>query len=195
MWLQNVTSKPMTTTYKILTAVFLNIIFGCNNNPDRKKTMTTESIQDCKPYFMFVKVEHYFLKIDEDKIWEMEEKANKTEKENRQLELLIQYTPDKLSDTIFVKDLEKIDFVKTEIKADKFEQLNKIFCERKHKEAYAMACIAIYRDILVFKKDNKIIGTAKICFECDQNVITGTTLNTSEFGQSGDYGKLYKILH
>ncbi len=185
----------MTTTYKILTVVFLIILFGCNNNSVSKKTETTESNLDCKPYFEFDQVEHYFLKIDEDKIWEMEEKKNRTEKENKQLELLIQHTPDKLSDTIFIKDLEKIDFVKSEIQTDKFEQLNGIFCERKHKESYAMACIAIYRDILVFKKDNKIIGTAKICFECDQSVITGTTLNTSEFGQTGDYGKLYKILH
>ncbi len=186
----------MTTTYRILTIGFLITVFGCNNNnTDSKKTVKTENETVCKPYFDFNEVEHYYLDIDEDKIWEIEEKTQKTEKEEKQLELLIQYTPDKLSDTIYLKDLEKIDFVKTEINSDKFESLNKIFCERQHKELIAMACIAVYRDILVFKKDNKIIGTAKICFDCDQNVITGTTLNTTEFGQSGDYGKLYKILH
>ena len=185
----------MTTTYKILTVLSLMTIFGCNNNPDKKKSVSTEPHEDCKPYFQYDKVEHYFLDIDEEKIWVIEEKESKTDKEIKQLELLIQYTPDKLSDTIFIKDLEKIDFVKTEIQADKFEQLDKIFCERKHKNLITMPCIAYYRDILVFKKENKIIGIAKICFDCDQSVITGTTLNTSEFGQSGDYGKLYKILH
>lgn len=186
---------PMTTSYKILTVVFLIIMFGCNNNSDRKKIVSTETQFVCKPYFQFDQVEHYFLDIDEDKIWELEEKEVRSEKENIQLELLIEYTPDKLSDSIFIKDLEKIDFVKTDIKADKFEQLNKIFCERKHKESFATSCIAIYRDILVFKWNNKITGIAKICFDCDREVITGTTLNTSEFGQSGDYRKLYKILH
>jgi hypothetical protein len=185
----------MTTTYKILTIAFLMTVFGCKNNTDSKKPVESQNENECKPYFNFDKVEHYFLDVDEDKIWKLEEKINKTEKESKQLELLIQYIPDKLSDTTYLKDLEKIDFVKTELSSDKFEQLNKIFCERKHKESIAMACIAVYRDILIFKKDNKTIGTAKICFECDQNVITGMTLNTTEFGQSGDYGKLYKILH
>lgn len=78
---------------------------------------------------------------------------------------------------------------------DKFKQVNETFCQRKHQESYAMTCIAVYRDILVFKKENKIIGTAKLCFSCDQNVITGTQHNTDEFGQSGDYAKLFKLLH
>lgn len=157
--------------------------------------ISAKSMADCKPYFQYDKVEHYYLDIDEDKIWEIEERENKTEKEKKQLQLLIQYAPDKLSDTFLLKEVEKIDFLKTVISPQKFETLDQIFCERKHKEVLALSCIAIYRDILVFKKDNKIIGTAKICFNCNQNVITGTMLNTEEFGQSGDYEKLYKVLH
>lgn len=185
----------MTTTFKLLTIAILILAFGCNDNTDSKRTVKTENENECKPYFHFDKVEHYFLDIEEDKIWEIEEKTQKTEKESKQLELLIENTPNKLADTVYLKDLEKIDFIKTEISSDKFEELNKIFCERKHKESIGMLCVAIYRDILVFKKANKIIGGAKICFECDQNVIIGTTLSTTEFGQSGDYGKLYSILH
>jgi hypothetical protein len=36
---------------------------------------------------------------------------------------------------------------------------------------YDQACAPTYRDILVFKKDNRIIGFAKVCFQCSQNYI------------------------
>ncbi|MBS4040684.1 MAG: hypothetical protein KGZ81_08795, partial [Flavobacteriales bacterium] len=82
----------MTTTYRILTIGFLITVFGCNNNnnnnTDSKKTAKTENETVCKPYFDFNEVEHYYLDIDEDKIWEIEEKTQKTEKEEKQLELL-----------------------------------------------------------------------------------------------------------
>ena len=55
--------------------------------------------------------------------------------------------------------------------------------------------VAFYRDILVFKKENKTVGVAKVCFGCSQSIITGTKLNTQEFGQSGDYGRLKKLLY
>ena len=110
------------------------------------------------------------------------------------LGLLIQHTLNTLSDTIELHNIDEIGYVKQKIVENKFEKLNQIFCERKHKEALAMAYIAIYRDILVFKKNGRIIGTAKICFECNQDVITATSKNTNEFGQSGDYEKLYKLL-
>lgn len=185
----------MTTLYKLLTISFFLTVLGCNNQSTNKQVSSTDTKNDCKPYFSFDNVEHYYLDISEEKVWEIEERENKTDQEQKQLDLLIQDIPDKLSDTTILKDIEKIGFIKTEIPTDKFELLNRIFCERKHKEAYATACIAVYRDILVFKNENKIIGTTKVCFECDQSIITGTTLDTGEFGQSGDYGKLYKILH
>lgn len=190
----NVTNKPMTTHHKLWTLIFLTLLLACKNQTDRASSTQTE-VSDCKPYFSYDQVEHYYFDITEESIWKIEEKEKKSEKEEKQLELLIQYTPDKISDTIALQDIDKIGFVKQKIAENKFEKLNQIFCERKHKEAIAMACIAIYRDILVFKKNGKIIGTAKICFDCDQNVITGTTKNTEDFGQSGDYGKLYRLLH
>lgn len=182
------------THHKFLTFLFLTLLFACSNNADRKSSSQLD-VSDCKPYFSYDKIEHYYYDISEDELQKIEEKKKKSDKEERQLELLTQNKPDKLSDTTALSGIEKIGFVKQNISEDKFEALDQIFCERKHKETIAMACIAVYRDILIFKKTGKIIGTAKICFECDQNVITGTTKNTDEFGQSGDYRKLYTLLH
>ncbi len=106
-----------------------------------------------------------------------------------------QYMPDTMTKLELLADLEKIGYKKNIIGKGNYDKINSIFCERNHKESYATSCIAIYRDILVFKKSNKTIGVAKICFECEQNWIIGTDRNTMEFGMSGDYGKLYDILH
>ena len=174
---------------------FLIILFGCNSQIKNQKLKTSEKINACNPYYTYDNVEHYYFDITENEIWKIDDKARKTSIETKQLELLIQDTPDKFSDTTILKNIDKIGFVKNRLSNNKFEKLDFIFCEKKHKQPIAMSCIAIYRDILVFKNNDKIVGTAKICFECGQCVITGTTRNTSEFGQSGDYEKLYELLH
>jgi hypothetical protein len=187
----------MARVVKILSAILLLTLFGCNGMTKSKKTGGSKSgIRDtCTPYFEFDKIEHYYLEIDETVLWDIEEKKIKSNKQEKQLELLLQRTPDKLVDSTMIKELEKLDFVKKDIPTDKFGEINEIFCQRIHTENLHKMCITVYRDILVFKKRNRTIGFAKLCFDCNQNVITGTALNTDEFGQSGDYEKLYKILH
>ncbi len=185
----------MTTYYKLLTLILLTTIWGCNNQAEKNKSVTVKNNTNCKPYFIYEKVEHYYYNISEDEISKIKERKKKSNEEIKKIELLIQYTPDKLSDTVVLQNIDKIGFVKKDLVMNKFEQLDLIFCEKKHKETTKMACTAIYRDILVFKQSNKIVGIAKICFQCRDNVITGTHRNTIEFGQSGDYEKLFKLLH
>lgn len=156
------------------------------------------TILGCKTstrYFLFDKVDHYYINIDETTVWDILKKEKVTAKEKKRFDLLTGNTLQKLSDTIFLENIEKLDFKKTELPATKFRQIDEIFSEKKHHEAYSTTCEAVYRDILVFKKEDKIIGTAKICFGCIQSIITGTSANTDEFGQSGDYDKLFKLLH
>ena len=49
----------------------------------------------------------------------------------------------------------------------------------------------MYRDILIFKHDQKITGIAKLCFECNQKVIVGSTNKKFE---EFDFGTLWEIL-
>ncbi len=150
---------------------------------------------ECKPYFQFDHVEHYYLNIDEDAIWKKYDKKKKTKREKKQLDLLLQQMPEKLSDSGILNNIEYTGFEKKVISKSKFGRLNQIFCERKHEDPTLTTCIAIYRDILVFRNDRKVVGVAKICFECGRDVIAGSIQNTEEFGQSGDYEKLFNLLH
>ncbi|MEO6252993.1 MAG: hypothetical protein ABIO79_06800 [Ferruginibacter sp.] len=172
-------------TNKTLTAFCLLIILGCNNYKQRS----------CDPYFSFDEIEHYYINIEESAVWDILGKEKIAENEKIQFDLLVGSTLQKLSDTTLLENIEKLDFKKTELPVTKFSQVNEIFCEKKHKEVLSTTCEAVYRDILVFKKENKIIGTAKICFGCIKSIIAGTRANTDEFGQSGDYDELFKLLH
>lgn len=151
--------------------------------------------ENCKPYFEFDQVIHYRKEISEHEISILCQNKNRT-KDEEDLYFVVSNTntPKSINDTLFVKNLVRIGYKKKVIENNKLPLLEKIFCERKHKELDAWACIANYRDVLIFKKNNKTIGMAKICFECSQYIIFGTTCNTEEFGQSGDIEKLKSLL-
>ena len=70
-----------------------------------------------------------------------------------------------------------------------------IFSEKNTSNNWVAACEPIYRDILIFKQSNKIVGVAKLCFECHQHQILGTSVNTEMFGQDGDWEKLEMLLN
>lgn len=146
-----------------------------------------------KTFFDFDEVIHYRIEIDENKLL-IREEDNLSSDEQLQNDLIILDKPEVISDTMFVKNLQEIGFSKTNILENKFEELNELFSLKNPKEHLSNSCIAVYRDILIFKKNNKVIGVAKICFDCDQSQIIGTKINTMNFGQDGDYEKLYKLL-
>lgn len=149
----------------------------------------------CKPYFDFDELDHYFLNMSRETLSEIEQKKTKTYLEEKQSNWLRQYGPDSLPNAEVGYELTFAGYVKKEVPAAIFPVINNIFCERPHGPGPASGCIPEFRDILVFKKDKQLVGFAKICFTCHKHSIVGTNLDTSEFGQSGDYEKLFNILH
>ncbi len=174
----------------LLTAFFLT---GCSPNKTENENQLTK--KDCNGYFQYDQILHYYVSIDEGDVWKVYEKRNKTKSEVKLLDILIQDVPAKMSDTTILDGIQQLNFKKTTIDAHSFAKIDEIFCERKHKESSETSCIAVYRDILIFKNKNHTIGVAKICFECGKKIIIGAKTNTEEFGQSGDYDKLFQILH
>ncbi|AXY73961.1 hypothetical protein D3H65_08180 [Paraflavitalea soli] len=150
---------------------------------------------NCKPYFDFDEVDHYYLNISRELLEEMDTKKTKTYLEEKQINWLRQYASDELPDAGVSNELAFAAYVKKAVPAAVFTQIQDIFCDRPHEPGPASGCIPEFRDILLFKKKQQIVGFAKICFTCHKHSISGTDLNTSEFGQSGDYEKLFNILH
>jgi len=96
----------------------------------------------------------------------------------------------------FVSSLDSIGFNRTTISKTDYSGINEIFITRPTDECLmALACKPVYRDILVFYHNDKIIGVAKICFTCNQFMFRGAQGETDFFGYFGEFSKLIKILN
>ncbi len=173
-------------------------ILSCNSKSESKNNSTKNSNSTeqkiGQKFFDYDKIEYYSTDFDEEKIGELYDNQTKSEIDSIKMGVILDDIPNNISDLSFIEKLEKIGYKKSIVDKSKFKDIDKIFVEKSVKENLATACIYVYRDILIFKKESKVVGTAKICFDCLANQINGTKANTENFGQDGDYGKLATIL-
>jgi len=155
---------------------------------------TTKEQADKISYFDFDEVIHYSLDISDYEILQLIDIDNKSVQDSLLIEAILDPKPTSIEDSDFFENLKNSGFAIQTINEDYHSRIDHIFSEKNHEESFASACIPFYRDYLLFKQNNKPIGIAIICFTCSQTEIFGTDRNTSDFGQSGDYAKLYSIL-
>lgn len=147
-----------------------------------------------KKFFDYDEIDYYFNDYDAAKLSDLYDNQSRSELDCLKTEIVIGDIPKDITDLSFIDHLEKIGYKKSRVEQSKFSDIDKIFFEKTAKESLVTACVHVYRDILIFRKNNKVVGTAKICFDCMAHQITGTKANTEDFGQDGDYGKLEMIL-
>jgi len=123
--------------------------------------------------------------------WQMRNLKTKDEKKFHKL-FMFNY-PDTTTDKNFYSLVNKF-YSKKELDKEKFPEINEIYTEKYHGQYDIAGCAPFYRDILIFKKDKKIIGISKICFQCNLNMTVGTKRNVERLGHNGDYEKLAMIL-
>ena len=171
-----------------------------NQEPFQQQTQTRQPKEDDNPiiskgdfYFEFDELIHYKWKMDIDP-YDLYEKDVLSKEEQITVDYFFEDLPKDLNDKSLVKDIESR-YKKTYIDTSLYADIKEIFREKKHRKSVDYSCIAEFRDILIFRKKKKIVGLAKICFTCDTNHILGTTKNTQDFGQSGDYDKLQALLY
>jgi len=186
----------------ILLSFFFTII-GCKENISntdsnqnlQSLTMQNKKVEYGQKFFDFDEVDYYSIEIsEEDAMKLMDENSTRLSQQKSDIILNDEF-PKTIADIDFIKDFNKFGFKKYQIAPANFEDLNKIFVEKTEQDRIDFACIPIFRDILVFKKDNKNIGFAKICFDCHQYHIVGSIVNTENFGQGDDFEKLDSILN
>ena len=145
-------------------------------------------------YFDYDNIDYYFIDFDKDKIIELYENKSKSVQDSIKLGVISGEIPNDLMDLTFIGNLEAIGYRKKLIEISKFKDINEIFVEKTAYESSAYACVPVYRDILVFKKNDKVVGVTKVCFDCRIHRIVGTESNTRDFGQSGDYERLLRVI-
>jgi hypothetical protein len=183
--------------------LFIILLFSCNSKTNLKNNVESaeeefvykEPIITGGKYFEYDELIHYKNDFDENKIGELYDNQDKSDLDSLKMGVILNDTPKSINDTTFLKKLETFGYKKSIISKTKFNKIDEIFTEKKHSEVLSAACVYVYRDILIFKRNSKIIGIAKICFDCGDSEIVGTKANTNEFGQSGDFDTLYEILN
>lgn len=140
-------------------------------------------------YFDFDRVVHYTIKdislIENDTI------------SIKNKDIISDVLYNRLSDKINLDVIKKIELAstkKTIVNAVYNNTISELFKNKHCSEIISTMCIPIYRDVLIFYKNEEVIGIAKICFKCKIHDIIGSEINTEDFGQCGDYKKLQKIL-
>ena len=196
-WLVSITATHHTMRQIIILALSGLTIFGCNIPTEKNKrnisNNQTLTHTERKRFFDYDEIDYYFN--DSFKEAEMVDLiGRKSELDSLKKGILLGNIPKGISDLSFINNLEKIGYKKSLVDNSKFGDIDKIFVEKSVKENIATSCEYIYRDILIFKLNKNIIGTAKICFGCMANEITGTNANTDNFGQDGDYRRLRNLL-
>lgn len=92
----------------------------------------------------------------------------------------------------FYEELTKVGFKKNEIDKIKFSKLKDILKYEFNIKIGTSRCLTTYRDILVFQKNNKIVGVVKICFGCGQYCSIGENLPDFNFDKYNELEVLLK---
>lgn len=178
--------------------IILFFIFSACVLPDKKPnhdvTIKNTETKTAKKFFEYDQIDHYFIDFNDKDLLELIEKNPFSPLDSLKNITIIGEAPQNIKDTVFVEKLTKIGYDKRTLSKVKHAEVDNIFKEKQVNEIIKTSCVYIYRDILIFKINNKIAGIAKICFDCMANKIVGTNANTESFGQNGDYKKLKQLL-
>ncbi|KGO86683.1 hypothetical protein [Flavobacterium suncheonense] len=152
-------------------------------------------LQKDKPFFDFDEVYHYQTTENESRLYsERNPDTPQLEKDEYKKITYSSNYPKSLNDNWFLERVEKYFPKKQKIDNRKLNELSEIFTERKEKKTIFSACVPIYRNIFIFKKNGKVVGISKICFGCLEEHTIGTRRNTENFGSHDEYEKLKKII-
>jgi len=181
---------------RLIASFTLLILTGCTSpSSDEIESSDASSQQTVgRKFFDYDAIDHYTIEFEEANLNDLFENQKRSALDSIKMNLILGDLPNSLSEVTFVDKLAELGFKKSSLSTSKFSTIDALFAEKSTRNHNVTACITIYRDILLFKKENSVVGTAKICFGCGAHQIQGTSADISSFGQDGDYEKLQQLL-
>lgn len=169
---------------KLISIVLISLLFwSCNNFEE----------QISQSFFDFDEVIHYSL--EESAFSEIMKKTSSENNDNKLAEnVVMKNYPKDLTNFNLETELIELKYSSSIIDKSKHNKINSLFSESDCYDDVLAACAPYFRDVLIFKKRNQVIGVAKICFECDKSYIIGTEKRTDNFGECGKYDQLYELV-
>lgn len=176
--------------------ILIVIVISSCNHPKKEEIKNTSKVvkKELRPFFDSDKINHYYLNFSEDEFTKFIRKDNRTKKEEEFSNLFTGHFPDTIPKEDFEKTLLNHNYKKSNLSIKQQNEIQDVFSEKDSLMDYGYACVAEYRDIFLFKKKEKTIGIAKICFKCSRFQITGSKINASGFGLGKELKKLKNII-
>ncbi len=129
---------------KIILFLFFVIIFGCKKEPI---------------YNNYDEITHYSI---------TDEEIFKFDTLNKFKSIIGLGDYQEMDFNKFEEELISFEFKKNEIKGNKIKQVDSIISNKiYHGSIDLTACTPIYRDIIILRKNKKIVSILKICFSCN----------------------------
>ncbi len=178
----------------IFILIVVVVISSCNNSKKAEVADTKVVKKELKPFFDSDKIDHYYLNFSDDDFMKIIRKETNTEKEKEFIDIYEFDFPDTIPQENFEKILLNHKYKKSNLSFKQQKEIENVFSEKDSLQDTFAACIAEYRDIFIFKKKEKTVGLAKICFKCGRFQITGSKLDTNGFGLWSELDKLKKIV-
>ncbi|MEN2486546.1 hypothetical protein AAYQ05_01995 [Flavobacterium sp. B11] len=173
----------MIRKYSVVLLLF--VILSCKSKED-------------KMFFDFDSVEYYSLNKSKEK--EIEENNRNGIKDSIINDILYSEFPEKLNNEVFYEIINSRGFSKFDLSQKDVDYLkNDIFVEKISLKVFGTmkACAPEYRDFLVFRKNDKVSGIAKICLWCGHSyfISSKNNINTEDFGTEEDYESLKELFN
>jgi len=154
------------------------------------------------PFYDFDQVDYYSIDISDRNISKIEYRRKKNSFEYKKISkkdaLFLSILRNNYPETIeedFPKKLIKYGFKKTDIDKKRYSEINTIFSEKPCNDNLDSFCIPTFRDVFIFRKKDKIVGIAKLCYSCHLATIIGTEKSIKNFGGCGDFSRLQEIMN
>lgn len=147
-----------------------------NNSTALKKQVAIAEKAAPNCYFDYDEILYYNLPKEKTSYSSIRNNRNKSHLDSLKAAVLVSDTPQSMQDLNGLKMLKEMGFVLCQLEGLELLEIDKIFTYEKIENCTTSVsmCPPIYRDILIFKKDNEIVGVAKICFSCLDHQLIGS---------------------
>lgn len=180
----------------ILPVLFLIILVaGCNTGTSKDTEKAPAAGDKPIPYFTFDEIISYQAGFENAFADTLRANAHRSPEDSIRASILLGQSPQTTEDTAFIASLESMGFRKKKVDTALHREIAFIFSQKPNLGSVKANCpVVLYQQLLIFKKEGRVCGMAKINFRCTQQQITGTSAKTDYFGQNGDYERLEELL-
>jgi len=166
---------------KVFLILSFMVLFSCKKEPQL--------------FYEFDTVDYYHSNVSSDDIYNLTNDLNDSEESDAFLNIYYDENfPKSINDRDFIRNVKHLYKVQGTLDKKYFTTLKDIFSDHYDFKFSTNKCEPEFRDILIFKKDSKVTGICKICFECGISHLVSVEKSIMFSRTDDDYKRLQKMI-